>query len=208
MPNEAFYNLEEDKRNEIVAGCLAEFANHGYTNASTNRIVSNIGISKGSLFQYFSSKEDLYYYLVEYASNKILQELKKNITEYPPGLFERIKLLSMQEMEMFREHPLYYRFLIKSIQPVPAHLFKFVQDTYLSKVEEAFTAILKDIDGSNLCFSVGESVKVVLWIIRGGFQEWYFLQTDADENDIGKIKEDWDGMMDWVFSGIKYGLYK
>ena len=48
------------------------FAEHGYHQASVNRIVGRLGIAKGSLFQYFGSKEGLFRHLFARA----LEELK------------------------------------------------------------------------------------------------------------------------------------
>lgn len=39
---------------------LAEFAVHGFRDASLNRIIEASGISKGSMYYYFDGKEDLY----------------------------------------------------------------------------------------------------------------------------------------------------
>ena len=43
---------------------IDEFAEHGLENASTNRIVSNSGISKGSFYQYFEDKLDVFEHVV------------------------------------------------------------------------------------------------------------------------------------------------
>ncbi len=64
MPKQTFFNLPDEKRNQIIAVAIDEFADNDYDNASVSRIVARAGIAKGSLYQYFENKEDLYGYLL------------------------------------------------------------------------------------------------------------------------------------------------
>ncbi|MGI6412409.1 MAG: FtsX-like permease family protein [Syntrophomonadaceae bacterium] len=54
--NTRFYSLEKDKQERIINAALKEFARSGYERASTNVIIKEAEISKGSLFNYFNSK--------------------------------------------------------------------------------------------------------------------------------------------------------
>jgi AcrR family transcriptional regulator len=64
VPKETFFNLPEDKRQRIVELAIEEFAVHPYGAASLSRIVARAGIAKGSIYQYFENKLDLYRWLV------------------------------------------------------------------------------------------------------------------------------------------------
>ena len=66
--NHKFFSLKPEKRERIINAALKEFAKNGYDKASTNEIVKESGISKGSLFNYFISKKELYLFLLDYAS--------------------------------------------------------------------------------------------------------------------------------------------
>ena len=65
LPKDTFYNLPEDKRQLILDTAIDEFAEFGYDKASINRIVEKTGIAKGSFYQYFEDKKDLFKYLIE-----------------------------------------------------------------------------------------------------------------------------------------------
>jgi AcrR family transcriptional regulator len=65
MPKETFYNLPEEKRQKIYEAAMDEFARHPFKQASINRVVEQAGIAKGSFYQYFQDKKDLYKYLIE-----------------------------------------------------------------------------------------------------------------------------------------------
>ena len=64
MPNQTFFNLLDEKREQILQVAIDEFAANDYDSASISRIVARAGIAKGSFYQYFADKEDLYGYLL------------------------------------------------------------------------------------------------------------------------------------------------
>lgn len=64
MPKPTFHNLPEEKRRRLVELAIDEFAEHPYDRASLSRIVERAGIAKGSVYQYFENKADLYQWLV------------------------------------------------------------------------------------------------------------------------------------------------
>lgn len=72
MPKETFFNLPDDKRQMIEEVAIDEFASWGFDNASINRIVEACQIAKGSFYQYFEDKKDLYKHLIsKIAAEKI-----------------------------------------------------------------------------------------------------------------------------------------
>jgi AcrR family transcriptional regulator len=70
MPTTTFFNLPEEKRQNLIDCALDEFAVRDYDSASISQIVARAGIAKGSLYQYFTDKRELYQYLLELAAAK------------------------------------------------------------------------------------------------------------------------------------------
>lgn len=70
MPRQTFFNLPEEKRRAIIDAAIDEFAENDYEQASISRIVAQVGIAKGSIYQYFDDKKDLYLYLVDLAAQE------------------------------------------------------------------------------------------------------------------------------------------
>ncbi len=64
MPNQTFFNLPDEKREQILQVAIDEFADNDYDSVSISRIVARAGIAKGSFYQYFVDKDDLYGYLL------------------------------------------------------------------------------------------------------------------------------------------------
>lgn len=72
MPKQTFLNLPEEKRRLIEEVAVDEFATHGFEAASISQIVSRAGIAKGSFYQYFEDKQDLFFHLLSRATQEKL----------------------------------------------------------------------------------------------------------------------------------------
>jgi AcrR family transcriptional regulator len=106
MPKPTFFNLPPDKREKIINAAVNEFAQNGLENASTNRIVENSGISKGSFYQYFEDKQDVFMYLLS-----VLEEEKMGYfrDKHPPSTnldtFEYFRWVLKAGMEFNSAYP-------------------------------------------------------------------------------------------------------
>jgi len=74
MPRPRFHRLADEQQTRILDAALDEFAAHGYRGASLNRIISNAGVSKGSMYYYFDDKEDLYTHVIRDGLQQLLAE--------------------------------------------------------------------------------------------------------------------------------------
>lgn len=76
--------MKREKKNEIslnriLRGALKEFSEKGYDGASINIICSSENLSKGILYHYFSTKEELYLACVSQCFSELTEYLKENI---------------------------------------------------------------------------------------------------------------------------------
>jgi TetR/AcrR family transcriptional regulator, transcriptional repressor of aconitase len=51
---------KSERREQILEGARRCFAEHGYEGATVAKLEAEIGLSRGAIFNYFSSKEDLF----------------------------------------------------------------------------------------------------------------------------------------------------
>lgn len=84
MATTTFENLKPEKREQFLAAAFAEFARNDFHSASVSRIVATLGIAKGSVYQYFEDKTDLYRYLLDLASTRKLASIEARTAELPP----------------------------------------------------------------------------------------------------------------------------
>ena len=64
MPTRTFFDLPAARRDRLVREAIAEFSERPYAEASLSQIAQRSRIPKGSFYQYFSDKLDLYRWLV------------------------------------------------------------------------------------------------------------------------------------------------
>jgi AcrR family transcriptional regulator len=64
MPKDTFFRLPADKRDRLVHEAIVEFAERTFAEASLSRLALRAQIPKGSFYQYFEDKLDLYRWLV------------------------------------------------------------------------------------------------------------------------------------------------
>lgn len=108
MPRDTFFNLEEEKQERIIDVAISEFEIKTYQNVSVNTIVRKAHISKGSFYQYFEDKKDLYQFLID----KMVQEKLKYITEAMSnplnhGFFELMRDTYRSGLEFAKDNPRY-----------------------------------------------------------------------------------------------------
>src|SRR5690242_16730812 len=65
MVSEAPASLDSDKRRQILEGARAVFLAQGFDAASMGEIARTAGVSKGTLYVYFDSKETLFQAIVQ-----------------------------------------------------------------------------------------------------------------------------------------------
>ncbi|GAA2814547.1 TetR family transcriptional regulator [Aminobacter aminovorans] len=103
-PAEARKRDPERTRLVIIEAAREEFAENGYDGARTDRIATRTGMSKGVLYHYFSSKDDLFVAVLE----DIYQELRSQnealvLDEFEP--VDGIRELIAHTYQYFVDHP-------------------------------------------------------------------------------------------------------
>src|SRR3954467_8372835 len=64
MPTRTFFCLPEERRQRLIREAVAEFSERTYAEASLSQIARRARIAKGSFYQYFEDKLDLYRWLL------------------------------------------------------------------------------------------------------------------------------------------------
>lgn len=108
---EKFKQLDREKRENIRYTALKIFAKKGYEDASTNKIVEEAGISKGTLFYYFKNKQGLYDYLVDYGLEIIQREYIEQMDYTTDDVIQRMENNSKIKYQYFQKYPAVNLFL-------------------------------------------------------------------------------------------------
>lgn len=111
MPYQTFFNLPEEKRQNVIDAALEEFALYDYKTASLSRMVEKAGIAKGSMYQYFENKKDLYLFLIDHVSKIKLRYLTENSVELGENFFNLLKQATYASYRFNLSYPRYSRIL-------------------------------------------------------------------------------------------------
>jgi TetR/AcrR family transcriptional regulator len=137
LPRNTFNKLDETKKNKILDAAVDEFSQHGFRQASVNRMVERIGIAKGSLFQYFGNKEGLFGVIFSYAVELVRQSLRQVKRDTADAdFFQRIKESTLAGTRFINRHPRVYRIYLKMIfqEDFPLRA-EFLQQVHLFSAE-------------------------------------------------------------------------
>jgi AcrR family transcriptional regulator len=108
MPKQTFFNLPDSKQQRIIKAATEEFAVYPYLKTSINRIIEKADISKGSFYQYFNNKKDLYKYIIEQASEEKIKFLNNRMKDYQDyNFFKMLRKLFIVSIQFKNEYPLY-----------------------------------------------------------------------------------------------------
>ncbi len=108
MPKPTWVNLDERRRERVLHAAMAEFGVHGYSTGSLNVIAREAGVAKGSLFQYFEDKLDLFVHVAEHTSIEIYTAMAPYLVPTPAGrtFLEHLGDLVDIWMDYMATHPL------------------------------------------------------------------------------------------------------
>lgn len=107
MPTVTWARVDPARRAAVVEAAEAEFSAHGFSAGSLNVIAQRAGVAKGSLFQYFADKRDLYAYIADVASQRVRAYIEQRIRELDPSraFFDFLTDLLDDWVTYFADHP-------------------------------------------------------------------------------------------------------
>lgn len=105
MPKQTFFNLPADKRNRIIDVAISEFLENDFQAASVSRICTLAEIPKGSFYQYFTGKEDLYLHLFELMAAAKRDFLSGDLPDPRIGIFAYLRRLAEIGVEFELAYP-------------------------------------------------------------------------------------------------------
>ena len=182
---EKFLKLDDDKRERILNAAMKEFR-YGYVKASTDVVVKEAGISKGLLFHYFGTKEQLYVFLVRQASELVQKDYFDMMNLGHKDILEGFWQLALLKKDITDKYPFLYAFIngtnthmsdfpdLELTEPLMQKQFAVYQELY----DRCDTSLFReDIDHK-------KAIDIIAWTVDS-------LIDDADAKAISA--GDWNG---------------
>lgn len=182
---ENFEKIPLEDQQRILAACIAEFARNGYQQASTNVIVKQAGIPKGTLFYFFGNKKDLFLYVLDHAIARFAAYAAEMAGEMPDDLFERLLYRGQVRFRFAAEEPelfqLFYHAFINTPPEIQADLCERGAGFAAGSAERLMGGL--DLSRFRQGVDVQTAVELVQLTLDGLFNKYLgaFRQMGSDE---------------------------
>lgn len=205
MVSTTFLNLKEEKKQRIIQAALNEFSLRSFNEASITNIVKDANISRGSFYQYFGSKENLYEYLVSHLYTKHREDLFHILTSNSGNLYDSLidfynqyidEIVSSDNFSFYKNTFLYVNhYLIGS-----DGLFSLSDQTSSRREQQKQFIDVIDMDDLKT-----DSNKELLEFIYFIVNLIHHMIIDGFVNNLSlkEIKDRSFRAVDWLYNGIK-----
>ncbi|MFZ5642691.1 MAG: TetR/AcrR family transcriptional regulator [Bacillota bacterium] len=198
---ESFNKISEDKRNRILETAISEFAEHGFDSANINIIAQKAGISIGSMYKYFGSKENLFLTIVHTGVEKlkaVLDEIMSSEEDFLGKIKKIIRAIQVNSRTNVHLTRLYNEMATEShselVWKIASDMENVSAGLYASFIKEAQEAgiVREDIDPRYFAFFL-DNLFILLQFSYAC--EYYkerlkiFVGTDVFNNDELVVEE-------------------
>ncbi|MBW2525553.1 MAG: TetR/AcrR family transcriptional regulator [Deltaproteobacteria bacterium] len=134
MPKATFDKIRADKRERLLREAAQLFAERGFAGTDIAELATRAGVSKGSIYTYFESKDDLYLYVCRDGIARSRQAVYGGL-DSSWNVYQQIEHIFRAGVRFVRAHPEYVILYVNVASPGMA---RFAEE--LSLEVETFTA--------------------------------------------------------------------
>ena len=179
MPKDTFFNLPLEKQENVMRSAINEFIKHGFEKANVGDIAKNAGVAKGSMYQYFENKRELFLFSVKWSMEFLMKKYEKYITmrDKEIGIFDFFynnakniwfQMREERDMVVFIQDVFLGKYNNLTDESV-AYMIKLSDEYLLNLIKDGKNngSIRKDIDDNILSlFITGVSFKIKEYLMK------------------------------------------
>ncbi len=164
---DTFFNISEDKQQNLFQACIEEFSANNYASSSINRIIKIAGISKGGLYRYISSKRDLYIYVISNIMEEVISYQTSHISESETCFFIRIKTLLNYGFEYYKDNPLAFRVVLNGFYDITSPVYDRIWQIRKNLINKNQNSLIEGINWQQYNLSKNKVLTVAEYLIEG-----------------------------------------
>ena len=139
----------EERRNEILDVAQRLFTAKGFDNTSTNDILNEIGIARGTLYYHFKSKEEILDAMIDRTTKQLVDKAKGIVYQKDVPVFERftgmILTLNISNSSFGNE-------ILRQVhKPQNALMHQKIEARLLAEITPLITALIEDGIKQGIC---------------------------------------------------------
>lgn len=204
--------LASEKREKLIQALIKEYGTQGYKNASTNVIVKEAEISKGSLFNYIGNKEKQYFFIVEYCLDLFKNKLHEymQVKEVPKDFFEQLLYRSNMKIRLSLEYPLEYKLMFDAYLEEAPEIKAFMAKQYVKFSEISMTTGKENLDPEVLKNPLERDkvVELVYHMIAGYSVNYLNNHKILTEEEIAGVLEHMTSELSGYFDLLRKHFFK
>lgn len=185
MPKDTFFNLPEDKKERILNAAIDEFEEYGYQKASINRIVQRASIAKGSFYQYFGDKQDLFKFIMKEAVEKKLHYLRDVLAIVSElSFFKLLREMYISGIKFAIDHPKLNKIANDFIKNSDNKLKEAIFEENLPKSNDFLETLLKQgIEKEEIDPNIDvQLVAFMLTSLTSSIGEYFLKEVNAEDD--------------------------
>ncbi|WPP09839.1 TetR family transcriptional regulator [Pediococcus inopinatus] len=211
MPKATYFNLNKEKKARLMQAAQHEFSRASLGEVSVSAIVEDAQIPRGSFYQYFENKEDLYFYF-----------LGNLMTDMEQHFFD---MLEKTHGDIFKSMKYFFDFAVGEITEGPnADIFKNVgsndfqrdhhskhfgkdhhKHPFFQSMQAVEDKISKMVDRSKLRINNDAELKALQRLIFTVFVHaighYFRSQKEESPETIADAKAEFATTLDWIANG-------
>ena len=205
MPTTTFFNLPEEKKKRVINAAVDEFAQNGYTKSNITRMVNKAEIAKGSFYQYFEDKEDLYRHILKKAVEKKFKYVQKELNDYEgDDFFEYWRRLNIAGLKYAEDNIKLAEVASDIVKNKDQKFYRSIIDEYKNLGEGMFERLLKKaVEAGQVRKDINITYTAGLLYRASFFITDYFFE----KKDIKQLDE-FIPLIDNLIEIIQYGIKK
>lgn len=196
--------IDNSKRDKILEASLCEFAEYGYDKASTDRISEKAGVSKGLIFHYFGSKDNLYMIIVNRCIDDFLDKFNK-MEFHDSEFIQRFTQITKMKYDFFITNPMHYMMLANGFYNAPKNLKEKLEFRYSELKRFGLNIIVDMIKNLPVKESISADDIWVMFESISNLLESKYLPCFTE--DINNLEETYDIVIQEYIKLIKIVFY-
>ena len=138
----------EERRNEILDVAERLFGTKGFDHTSTNDILSEVGIARGTLYYHFKSKEDILDAMIERINKRLIARAKSIAGNSEIPVLQR---LTMTIMALNLDNDLGREVMEQVHRPQNALMHQKMRENLLAEVNTLITGLIEECIRQGIC---------------------------------------------------------
>lgn len=199
---------KEQRRNDIIDAAQRVFFSKGITTATMDDVAEEAELSKGTLYLYFKSKEDLYF-AINHRGLKILESLFVEAVDKQKSGLEKVRAIGRAYFRFSEEYTDYFNALLyyeaREVKPIEGDsVLGECADIGYQSIQILVSAIQAGIEDGSIHPDIDpEKTALLLWGMTSGLIQLISLKGQHMSNQHGM---DIDGLTPYAFDFIRRAL--